>query len=195
MINIVLFGPPGAGKGTQAKMLSEKYGFNHISTGDVIRGEIQRGTSRGLQVKEIMERGELAPDELVLGIIEEYIKSHSDCAGNNFDGFPRTSNQAKEFDVILERNSQTIDVMLALEVPDAELVKRLKLRAEVSGRPDDADENVINNRIEVYKKQTAVVADYYEAQSKYIPVKGTGTIEEVFASLCKAIDSVIARKA
>lgn len=195
MINIVLFGPPGAGKGTQAKMLSEKYGFNHISTGDVIRGEIQRGTSRGLQVKEIMERGELAPDELVLGIIEEYIKSHSDCAGNIFDGFPRTSNQAKEFDVILERNRQTIDVMLALEVPDEELVKRLKLRAEVSGRPDDADENVINNRIEVYKKQTAVVADYYEAQSKYIPVKGTGTIEEVFASLCKAIDSIIARKA
>lgn len=151
MINIVLFGPPGAGKGTQAKMLSEKYGFNHISTGEVIRNEIQRGTELGLQVKEVIESGRLASDELVIGIIEEYLASHGDSKGNIFDGFPRTTHQAETFDVIMEKRSDKVDVMISLDVPDEELISRLLLRAEVSGRADDADEGVIRNRIDVYK--------------------------------------------
>ena len=122
MINIVLFGPPGAGKGTQAKMLSEKYGFNHISTGEVIRNEIQRGTELGLQVKEVIESGRLASDELVIGIIEEYLASHGDSKGNIFDGFPRTTHQAETFDVIMEKRSDKVDVMISLDVPDEELI-------------------------------------------------------------------------
>ena len=124
MINIVLFGPPGAGKGTQAKMLSEKYGFNHISTGEVIRNEIQRGTELGLQVKEVIESGRLASDELVIGIIEEYLASHGDSKGNIFDGFPRTTHQAETFDVIMEKRSDKVDVMISLDVPDEELISR-----------------------------------------------------------------------
>ena len=194
MINIVLFGPPGAGKGTQAKMLSEKYGFNHISTGEVIRNEIQRGTELGLQVKEVIEIGRLASDELVIGIIEEYLASHGDSKGNIFDGFPRTTHQAETFDVIMEKRSDKVDVMISLDVPDEELISRLLLRAEVSGRADDADEGVIRNRIDVYKAQTAVVADHYARQGKYIPINGLGTIEEVFARLCEVIDRVVAKE-
>lgn len=194
MINIVLFGPPGAGKGTQAAMLSEKYCFNHISTGEVIRSEIQRCTELGLLVREVIERGELASDELVLGIIEEYMESHSRCNGNIFDGFPRTTRQAEEFDVLLSRRHHKVDVMLSLEVPDEELLTRLLLRAECSGRADDADQTVIRNRIDVYKAQTAVVADHYAAQGKYVPVDGVGAIEDVFGRLCRVIDSVIENK-
>ncbi len=194
MIHIVLFGPPGAGKGTQAKMLSEKYGFNHISTGEVIRNEIQRGTALGKQVKEVIESGRLASDELVIGIIEEYMASHSDCKGNIFDGFPRTTPQAEAFDVILEKHANRVDVMVSLDVPDEELIARLLLRAEVSGRADDADESVIRNRIDVYKAQTAVVADYYAKQGKYIPIDGLGTIDEVFARLCEVVDRVVAKE-
>lgn len=191
MINIVLFGPPGAGKGTQAKMLSERYCFNHISTGEVIRSEIQRGTELGLLVREVIERGELASDELVLGIIEEYMESHRECTGNIFDGFPRTTHQAEEFDVILAGHGHKVDVMISLDVPDEELISRLSLRAECSGRADDADETVIRNRIDVYKAQTAIVADHYSAQGKYVPVDGVGTIEDVFGRLCAVIESVI----
>ncbi len=190
MVNIVLFGPPGAGKGTQAQMLKEKYGFNHISTGEVIRDEIRRGTERGLKVKEIIERGELAPDALVLEIIEKYMEEHSDCAGNIFDGFPRTTAQAEAFEDILGRHGLGVDAMLSLDVDDEELVKRLKLRAEVSGRADDGDENVIRNRIAVYKRQTAVVADFYQAQGKLRILDGLGTIDEVFGRLCAAVDAI-----
>lgn len=194
MVNIVLFGPPGAGKGTQAQMLKEKYGFNHISTGEVIWSEIQRGTELGMQVKEVIESGRLASDELVIGIIEEYLKAHGDSKGNIFDGFPRTTRQAEVFDEILADGSEKVDVMLSLDVPDEELIARLLLRAQVSGRADDADERVIRNRIDVYKGQTAVVADHYAKQGKYIPIDGLGTIDEVFGRLCEAIDRVVAEK-
>ena len=141
-------------------MLSVLFGFNLFSTGEVIRNEIQRGTELGLQVKEVIESGRLASDELVIGIIEEYLASHGDNKGNIFDGFPRTTHQAETFDVIMEKRSDKVDVMISLDVPDEELISRLLLRAEVSGRADDADEGVIRNRIDVYKAQTAVVADH-----------------------------------
>ena len=191
MVNIVLFGPPGAGKGTQAQMLEQKYGFNHISTGEVIRDEIQRGTKRGRMVREEIERGHLAPDGLVLEIIEEHMAEHKD-SGNIFDGFPRTTIQAVEFDKILKKHGLQVDVMLSLEVPDEELMTRILLRAEQSSRADDSDLAIIKNRIDVYKAQTAIVADHYTAQDKYVPIDGTGSVDEVFSILCDVIDSVIA---
>lgn len=194
MINIVLFGPPGAGKGTQAKMLTEKYSFNHISTGDVIRQEIRRGSALGLKVKEIIECGKLAPDELVIGIIEEYMEQHPSNVGNIFDGFPRTTHQAEAFDAIMKTHGRQVNVMLSLDVPDEMLVERLLLRGECSGRADDSDASVIRNRIDVYKAQTAVVADYYGAQNKYVNINGTGTIDEVFGALCSVIDKEVAKQ-
>lgn len=194
MINIVLFGPPGAGKGTQAAMLKEKYGLNHISTGDVIRDEIKRGTELGKQVKEITESGRLAPDELVLGIINKHIAGQGDCVGNIFDGFPRTTPQAEEFDAMLKSRGLSVDMMLSLDVSDDLLIERILLRGKCSGRADDTDVSIIRNRIDVYKAQTAVVADYYSAQNKFRAITGTGTINEVFALLCGEIDKVIEKK-
>lgn len=187
MINIVLFGPPGAGKGTQAKKLVEKYGLNHISTGEIIREEIHRGTPMGLEVKHRIERGELAPDRMVLDMIAEYMEEHRQGGGNIFDGFPRTNVQAKEFDTILANHDLKVDVMLSLKVPDEELMARIILRAE-GGRKDDSDIEIVKRRIDVYNAQTAVVAEYYADQDKYISIDGTGTVDEVFDKLCEAID-------
>ena len=191
MINIVLFGAPGAGKGTQAGKLTEKYRFNHISTGDVIRAEIRDATALGLTVKEAIARGELAPDEVVIEIIENYMHSHRDAGGNIFDGFPRTIPQAEAFDAILAEHGLKIDVMLELVVPEEELVQRILLRGRESGRADDADESVIRNRIEVYNAQTAVVAEYYRAQGKYAAIDGSRPMTDVFASLCDEVDKLI----
>ena len=190
MKNIVLFGPPGAGKGTQADKLVAKYGFNHISTGEVIRQQIKAETELGLSVKAYIERGELAPDSLVINIIADYVMNHTEGAGNIFDGFPRTTHQAEEFDKIMTANGQKVDAMIALTVPDEELIKRLLLRGQDSGRKDDADENVIRNRIDVYKAQTAIVADFYSAQNKYVEVDGVGSIDEIFDRLCAEIDKL-----
>lgn len=191
MFNLVLFGPPGAGKGTQAEKLIKKYGFNHISTGEVIRDQIRKGTELGLSVQSYIEKGLLAPDELVINIIADYIASHKDAKGNIFDGFPRTTVQAEAFDKIMNSNGIPVSVMLSLEVPDEELVKRLLLRGKESGRADDSNESVIRNRINVYKAQTAVVADYYKPQGKFRAVNGLGTIDEIFDRLCKEIDSLL----
>ena len=190
MFNLVLFGPPGAGKGTQAEKLIEKYGFNHISTGEVIREQIRKGTELGRSVQSYIEKGQLAPDGLVIDIIADYVAKHKDAKGNIFDGFPRTTVQAKAFDEIMEKNGTPVSVMLSLEVPDEELVKRLLLRGKESGRADDSNEGVIRDRIDVYKAQTAVVADHYKPQGKHRAVNGLGTIDEIFGRLCQEIESL-----
>jgi adenylate kinase len=190
MINIVLFGAPGAGKGTQAGKLTQKYDLNHISTGDIIRQEIRDATALGLTVQEAIARGELAPDKVVIEIIEGYLLSHSDAGGNIFDGFPRTIPQAEAFDKILAANGLHIDLMLELVVPEEELVQRILLRGRDSGRADDADEAVVRNRIEVYNAQTAVVAEYYRAQGKYVAVNGSREMNAVFAALSAEIDKL-----
>lgn len=190
MKNIVLFGAPGAGKGTQAVKLVEKYGFNHISTGQVIRNEIAAQTPAGKQVEECIARGEFAPDDLVIAIVKNFMATHQDVEGSIFDGFPRNTYQAEQFDLLMNEWDSEVDVMLSLEVPEDELVERLLLRGKDSGRADDANEEVIRNRIRIYNEQTAPVADYYAAQGKHIAIDGTGTIEEIFERLCKAVDTL-----
>ncbi|HJE88565.1 adenylate kinase [Rikenella microfusus] len=190
MLNIVLFGPPGAGKGTQAEKLQEKYGILHLSTGEVIRGEIGRGTELGKLAAEQMEGGKLASDELVLGIIAKYIEEHKSAPGVIFDGFPRTLPQAEAFDRMLDEAGTKVTVMLALEVPDEVVTERILTRGKTSGRADDQSIDTIRNRIEVYKKQTAVVADYYKKAGKFRAVDGVGTIDEIFGRLCAAIDAL-----
>ncbi len=189
MYNLVLFGPPGAGKGTQAEKLIEKYGFNHISTGEVIRQEIKKGSDLGRSVQKYIESGQLAPDSLVIDIIANYVENNKDAKGNIFDGFPRTTVQAEAFDKIMAKNGTPVDMMLSLEVDDNILIERLLGRGKISGRADDCNEEVIRNRIDVYKAQTAVVADFYKKQNKHKAVNGVGTVDEVFARLCKEIDA------
>ena len=191
MFNLVLFGPPGAGKGTQAEKLIKKYGFNHISTGEVIRAEIKKGSELGRSVQKYTEAGQLAPDELVIDIIAEYVASHKDVKGNIFDGFPRTTAQAEAFEKIMEKNGTPVTVMISLEVPDEELIARLMNRGKESGRADDCDEGVIRNRIDVYKAQTAVVADFYAAQKKHRAVNGVGSMDEIFDRLSAEIDALM----
>lgn len=190
MLNIVLFGAPGCGKGTQAAKLKEKYGINHVSTGEVIRGEIKRGTELGKSMSEYIEAGKLAPDEIVIGMIANFVAEHKGDKGNIFDGFPRTTAQAEAFDKILTQAEDSVDVMIYMDVEEEELVKRILLRGKDSGRADDASEDVIRNRISVYNAQTAVVADYYTKQNKYAAVNGLGTMEEVFDRICAVIDSI-----
>lgn len=190
MLNIILFGAPGCGKGTQAELLKEKYGVEHISTGAVIRSEIERGTELGLSMQSYIAKGELAPDAIVLGMVRNYITSHRDAKGNIFDGFPRTTAQAEAFDELLEGEGLSVGVMIYMDVPEEELVKRILLRGKDSGRADDASEDVIRNRIKIYREQTAVVADYYSKQGKYVAVDGVGTLDEVFSRICEAIDAV-----
>lgn len=190
MINIVLFGAPGCGKGTQAARLKEHYGIEHVSTGEVIRGEIRQGTALGKQVEACIAAGKLAPDEVVIEMIDNYIASHLDVKGCIYDGFPRTTAQAEAFDKLLEKHGLKVDVMVEMQVPEEELVKRILLRGQVSGRADDASEEVIRQRLEVYHQQTAVVADFYSAQGKYIAVNGFGTMDEVFERIVKVVDSL-----
>lgn len=188
MRNIVLFGAPGCGKGTQAARLKQKYGINHVSTGEVIRGEIARGTDLGRSMESCIKAGQLAPDSLVIEIITAYIDANRDAVGNIFDGFPRTTAQAEAFDRLLAERGLGVDVMVCMDVPEEELVHRILLRGKDSGRADDASEEVIRNRIAVYRAQTAVVADYYAAQGKYVAIDGFGSMDEVFDRLCEAID-------
>lgn len=190
MLNIVLFGPPGAGKGTQAEKLQQKYGILHLSTGEVIRQEINRGTELGRLAAQQMEGGKLASDELVLGIIENYLQEHRTAPGVIFDGFPRTLPQAEAFDSMLQKIGTKVTVMLALEVPDEVVTERILTRGKTSGRADDQSLETIQNRIAVYKKQTAVVADFYKKQDKFRAVNGVGTIDEIFDRLCAAIDAL-----
>lgn len=190
MLNIILFGAPGCGKGTQAALIKEKYNINHISTGEVIRGEIAGGTELGKSMQSYIEAGQLAPDSIVIGMIRNYMQEHKDASGNIFDGFPRTTAQAEAFDKILSEDGESVSVMIYMDVPEEELVKRILLRGKDSGRADDASEDVIRNRIAVYREQTEIVAQHYSKQGKYVAVDGVGTLDEVFGRICAAIDAV-----
>lgn len=189
MLNIVLFGAPGCGKGTQAAKLKEHYGINHVSTGEVIRKEIAQETELGKSMKEYIAKGMLAPDKLVIDIIEHYVNEHKGDAGNIYDGFPLTTHQAEAFDQIMQKHGMKVDLMIYMDVPEEELVRRILLRGKDSGRADDASEEVIRNRISTYRAQTAVVADFYSSQGKYVAVDGMGTMEEVFQRIVNAIDN------
>ena len=190
MINIVLFGAPGCGKGTQAQRLKEHYGIEHVSTGEVIRGEIARGTELGRSMESYIKAGKLAPDQIVIDMIANYVAEHRDAKGCIFDGFPRTTVQAEEFDKILAKNGLKVDIMVDIRVPEEELVKRILLRGTESGRADDASEEVIRGRLDVYHKQTAIVSDYYSGQGKYASVDGVGTMDEVFDRIAAVIDNL-----
>lgn len=188
MFNLILFGPPGSGKGTQSEKLVAKYGLKHLSTGDLLRNEISRETTLGKEAKSFMDKGQLVPDEVVIGMISSALDENPKAKGFLFDGFPRTSQQAEALDSLLEVKKAPIAVMLALDVSEEELVKRLLKRGETSGRSDDDNEQVIKARITEYRNKTAVVADYYQQFDKVVMVKGEGSIDEIFGRLCKEID-------
>ncbi|HYX09755.1 MAG TPA: adenylate kinase [Bacteroidales bacterium] len=190
MLNLVLFGPPGAGKGTQSARLIEKYNLIHLSTGDILRGELKAESPLGMEAKKYMDKGELVPDSVVIGMIEIKLDQNSDAKGFIFDGFPRTSAQAKALDELLEKKGTAISAMLSLEVEHDELVNRLLNRGKDSGRADDQNTEVIENRIKVYNNETAPLINYYDAQGKYIAVKGMGSIDEIFNNLCSRIDEI-----
>jgi adenylate kinase len=188
MLNIVLFGPPGAGKGTQSEKLIEKYNLQHLSTGDILRSAIQNQTPLGLEAKKFIDRGELVPDETVIGLIGTKLDEHKNVKGYIFDGFPRTTVQAQKLDEMLKSKGISINLMMALDVEHQELIKRLLNRGLQSARTDDQNVEVIENRIKVYNDYTKVVAEYYKAQGKYKSILGMGTIDEIFDRLCAAIE-------
>ena len=189
MLNIVLFGPPGAGKGTQSEKLIAKYNLNHISTGDLFRKHLSEGTELGKKAQKYMDDGFLVPDEVVIGMVDEKINEDSSVNGYIFDGFPRTVNQAEALDKLLNSKNSPISGMVALEVPFDELKKRLLERGKVSGRADDQNEDKINNRIKVYLDETLPVSEYYKKQSKFNAIDGVGTIDGIFNKICAVIDN------
>lgn len=188
MFNLILFGPPGSGKGTQSEKLIAKYGLKHLSTGDLLRSEIAAKTPLGLEAKNIMDKGQLVPDEVVIGMISSALDANPTAKGFLFDGFPRTGAQAKALDNLLELKEASINVMLALDVSEEELVKRLLKRGETSGRSDDTNEHVIRARITEYHNKTAIVAEYYRQFNKVVLIKGEGSVDDIFAALSKEID-------
>ena len=195
MFNLILFGPPGVGKGTQSSRLIEKYGWIHLSTGDLLRAEIGKQTPLGVEAKHFMDQGKLVPDEVVIGMIGSALDNNPQAKGFLFDGFPRTVAQAEALDKLMKLKKSAINLVLALEVKDEELVKRLLERGKTSGRPDDRDENVIRARIQVYKNETAAVADYYAGFGKVSHVHGEGTIDDIFKSLSNEIDGKLEKAA
>ncbi len=195
MLNIVLFGPPGAGKGTQSEKLIEQYNLTHISTGDLFRKHLSEGTELGKMARKFMDEGNLVPDKVVIGMVDEKIKSSSGVEGYIFDGFPRTVPQAVALDELLEGKGFPIAGMLALDVPEEELKTRILSRGKQSGRADDQSVEKIENRLRVYFDETVPVMEYYKKQGKYHPVHGVGTIDEIFQQLCSVIDSLEEHKA
>lgn len=190
MLNIVLFGPPGAGKGTQSAKLIDKYNLVHLSTGDLLRSEIAAGTELGLKAKGLMDAGMLVPDEVVIGMIDNKLNQNPQAHGFIFDGFPRTIPQAEALDKLLEGRGTSISGMLALEVEEKELIGRLLLRGQSSGRADDQNEELIAQRVKEYNTKTAPVAGFYKAQSKFHSVYGIGEIDEIFTKLCALVDQL-----
>lgn len=192
MFNLILFGPPGSGKGTQSDMLIKKYGLVHLATGNLLREEINRQTKLGVEAKGYMDQGHLVPDEVVIGMIRSSLDANPHSKGFLFDGFPRTVAQAEALDSLLAEKSSEINMMIALEVSEEELIKRLLNRGKTSGRSDDVDTGIIKARIQEYLNKTTAVAEYYRQFDKVRSVKGEGTVEEIFQSLCEQIDLVYA---
>lgn len=188
MINLILFGPPGSGKGTQAAKLVEKYNLLHISTGDLFRYEIGNKTPLGLEAKSYMDKGELVPDSVTIGMLRNKVEANPDVAGYIFDGFPRTVPQAEALDQLMVELEANISKLLLLDVDDDEIVTRLLERGKTSGRSDDQNEETIRNRINVFKTNTSPVFDYYAEQGKSVKVEGKGTIDAIFDRLCEEID-------
>jgi len=189
MFNFIIFGPPGSGKGTQSEKLIEKYGLKHLSTGDLLRSELANQTPLGMEARKFMDRGQLVPDEVVIGMISSAIDANPGINGFLFDGFPRTTAQAEALDKLLALNKTELAVVLFLKVPDDELISRMVNRAKTSGRSDDADETIQRKRLEVYKKDTLPVAEYYKKAGKVVEVEGVGTIDNIFGKLSAEIDS------
>ena len=188
MFNLILFGPPGSGKGTQSDKLVAKYGLVHLSTGNLLREEIAAKTPLGLQAMKFMDKGQLVPDEVVIGMVDSHFDKHKDAKGFLFDGFPRTVAQANALDKLLEIKKTGISKVLILDVDEEELIKRLLHRGKTSGRSDDADENILRSRQEVYKKETLPVAAYYSKAHKVMHVDGMGGINEIFERLCSEVE-------
>lgn len=188
MFNMILFGPPGSGKGTQSEKLVDKYGLVHLSTGNLLREEISNKTPLGLEAKNFIDRGQLVPDEVVIGMIDSSLEHHKDASGFLFDGFPRTTAQAEALDKLLALKKTEISLVLALEVTEEELIKRLLHRGTTSGRSDDTNETVIHERFSVYRNETAPIADHYKRLKRFQSIKGEGTVEEIFNAVRQVID-------
>lgn len=190
MINLILFGPPGSGKGTQADNLVDKYNLVHISTGDLFRYEMGNNTPLGQKAKQFIEQGQLVPDEVTIGMLKNKVATSTATAGFIFDGFPRTIAQAEALDKLLDSMQTSIGALLALEVDDEEIIRRILNRGKTSGRTDDNDRQVIQNRIDVYNRETTPVFDYYAAKGRARKIYGKGSIKDIFKRLCNAIDEL-----
>lgn len=190
MLNLVLFGPPGAGKGTQSNLLIERYNLVHLSTGDILREEIAVATALGLEAKSLMDRGDLVPDEVVIGMISSKLDNNPDANGFIFDGFPRTAAQATALDNLLAEKGTAIATMLSLKVEDAELIRRLLERGKNSGRADDQNEEIIANRIQEYNNKTAPLKEFYASQNKLSEIEGIGSVEDIASKLNEVIDTL-----
>jgi len=188
MLNIVLFGPPGAGKGTQSQKIIERYNLQYLATGDMLRAAIREQSAIGIEAQKYIDKGQLVPDEMVINLIAQELDNHHDVAGFVFDGFPRTTIQAKKLDELLDAKKAPITIMLSLEVEYDELIARLLNRGKLSDRSDDQNESIIRDRLDIYRKTTLPVMDYYKAQGKYRGVNGMGSIDEIFERICQVID-------
>ncbi len=191
MFNLILFGPPGSGKGTQSDRLVEKYGLKHLSTGNLLRQEIADKTELGLSAKSYIDSGKLVPDEVAIGMVDSFFEQHKQARGFLFDGFPRTAAQAEALDKLLASKQTSIASVIALEVSEEELVKRILNRGKTSGRSDDSDEAVIRKRFAVYLAETSPVAAHYKSLGKFESIPGEGTVDQIFESLCSIIDAKI----
>ena len=188
MLNIVLFGPPGAGKGTQSKKIIEKFNLTHISTGDVLRKNIEKRTPLGIEAKKLIDDGNYVTDEMAIEIIHNELSNHNNPNGFIFDGFPRTTFQAEQFSNILSKHGGDVSLMISIEVDETQLIERLMNRSKESGRPDDRQEDIIKKRIEIYHSRTSCIKEFYKSQGKFESINGNGEIDAIFSRMCEVID-------